>query len=81
MFRFSKFFKRTEKFFEDMGKQMNDMSEAMEKDFEEVHDQLDFEMGTLDKMAAGEEKETVREERKPDGTVIITRTILRKTSK
>jgi len=51
---------------------------------EEAFDQLDEEMPKLDRdlkdIKPGEEKETVTEERRPDGTVITTRTVIRKTS-
>jgi hypothetical protein len=76
--RFSKFFENAFKYadlqFDEMDKDFEETSKKMD----EVFENLNKEFYTLDKVKAGEEHETVREERKPDGTVIITRTIVRK---
>lgn len=69
-------FKQFDKAFEDFDKAFEDIN----KDMNQTKEQLDKELYELDNMKSGDEKETVREERKPDGTVIITRTIIRKSS-
>jgi len=78
--RFSKFFENAFKSFDQGFEEMDKGFQEMNKELDEERRKLNKELFTLDNMRAGDEKETVTEERKPDGTVIITRTIIRKSS-
>lgn len=58
-------------------KSMFESTDKMLEEMEEVEDQLDFDLKETKDVPPGSEKEVVREETRPDGTKIVTRTIIR----
>ena len=74
MFSFKSFRASMKSVFESTDKMLEEMEKEME-------DPLDFDMSELKDVPAGAEKEVVQEETRPDGTRVVTKTIIRRTVK